>query len=73
MIATTDHKIVARHGDLAIVEKRVGHDRFAVVRMDSHTGDTMVADLAYRVTEKGARRAANRIWKLDRLAEQDAS
>jgi hypothetical protein len=70
MIANAkDFRIIARHGDLAVAEKLVGPVKFhgtrgyTVIRM---AGNVMVMDLAHRLTEPGARRKANEIWKADR-------
>jgi hypothetical protein len=66
MIANAkDFRIIARHGDIAVAEKLVGPVKFhgsrgyTVIEM---SGNTMVMDLAHRLTEAAARRKANEIW-----------
>ena len=66
MIANaSDFRIIARHGDIAVAEKLVGPVKFhgsrgyVVIEM---TGNTMVMDLAHRLTEAAARSKANQIW-----------
>jgi hypothetical protein len=66
MIANaSDFRIIARHGDIAVAEKLVGPVKFhgsrgfTVIKM---SGNTMVMDLAHRLTEAAARRKANDIW-----------
>jgi len=60
MIANAkDFRIIVRHGDVAVAEKLVGRRGYTVIEM---SGNTMVIDLANRVTEAQARAKANEIW-----------